>query len=173
MSGSHAPFPVIIFPFQNSRKPGKSIPIEVLHPLQWLVEKIENSQTKLIRYSGKWSHAASDSLSVSSSDQKDAFFSIKFRGGPDRHVWTGWPKGWLCADNACQQQRGIVLSAILDNYSMYSTSTLQFISPVLGKDNYTLIVKVMGERSNWSDKRKSDYGSTGYFVSLDKIIIRK
>ena len=83
------------------------------------------------------------------------------------------PKGGYAQLTLVNSKGEAVLSAILDNYSMYATSTLQFISPVLGKDNYTLIVKVMGERSNWSDKRKSDYGSTGYFVSLDKIIIRK
>ena len=83
------------------------------------------------------------------------------------------PKGGYAQLTLVNSKGETVLSAILDNYSNYPTSTLQFMSPVLGKDNYTLIVKVMGERSNWSDKRKSDYGSTGYFVSLDKIIIRK
>ena len=56
-------------------------------------KKIENSQTKLIRYSGNWSHAGSDSLSVSSSDQKDAFFSLKFRGRQIAMYGQAGPKG--------------------------------------------------------------------------------
>jgi hypothetical protein len=47
------------------------------------------------------------------------------------------------------------------------------LSPVLPKGKYTLTVTVMEERSNWSDKRGTGYGSKGYFVTLDKVVINE
>ncbi|MNR63875.1 hypothetical protein D3C85_1863290 [compost metagenome] len=57
-------------------------------------------------------------------------------------------------------------------YRKSALSTQVFRSPILKKGDYKLTVYVTGERSNWSDKRKTDYGSTGYYVSLDKMIIK-
>ncbi|SDZ66698.1 hypothetical protein SAMN05444397_11725 [Flavobacterium aquidurense] len=35
-----------------------------------------------------------------------------------------------------------------------------------------MTVSVTGERPNWSDKRKSNYGSTGYYISENQIKIK-
>ncbi|MNL70765.1 hypothetical protein D3C87_1958160 [compost metagenome] len=48
-----------------------------------------------------------------------------------------------------------------------------FVSPILKKGKYRITVSVTGERPNWSDKRKSHYGSTGYYVSVNQIKIEK
>ena len=58
-------------------------------------------------------------------------------------------------------------------YCKYPTQSLKFLTPILKKDNYSLTVTVIGEQGNWSDKRKNVYGSTGKFVSLDKIIVNQ
>jgi hypothetical protein len=129
---------------------------------------IQNSNKQLVTYTGKWQQ---DTLGVMSSDEKDDFFSVNFTGrqigfyGPDR------PNGGYARVTLRNSKGKIVLSSIIDTYCKYPVSTLRFLSPVLPKDNYNLSVSVMGERPTWSDKRKSDYGSTGNFVSLDKIVI--
>jgi hypothetical protein len=66
----------------------------------------------------------------------------------------------------------VLLTSLIDMYSKSPLSTPVFRSPFLKKGDYKLTVSVTGERSNWSDKRKSNYGSTGNFVSLDKVIIK-
>jgi hypothetical protein len=43
---------------------------------------------------------------------------------------------------------------------------------LLKKGNYHLTVSVTGARPNWSDKRKSNYGSTGYYISISQIKIK-
>lgn len=63
------------------------------------------------------------------------------------------------------------MSSVIDMDCKYPVEALQFLSPVLEKDNYVLKVTVMGEHGNWSDKRRSDYGSMGDFISLDKVIV--
>ncbi len=67
----------------------------------------------------------------------------------------------------------IVTSVIVDLYSKNATETSVYKSPILKKGNYTLTVSGTGERPNWSDKRKSNYGSTGYYISVTQIEIKK
>ncbi|MCU7550643.1 family 43 glycosylhydrolase [Chitinophagaceae bacterium LB-8] len=131
---------------------------------------MKSTDKGLIKYSGNWKQ---DTLSVMSSDEKDASFSLKFKGTQIGFYALSRPNGGY-ANVRLQNSKGkTVVSSILDMYCKYPAATLKFLSPVLAKDNYTLTVTVMGERGNWSDKRKSDYGSTGYFVSLDKIVINE
>lgn len=49
-----------------------------------------------------------------------------------------------------------------------------FESPAMFRKDgiYYFIGSHLGERPNWSDKRKNNYGSTGYFVSLDRVVFR-
>ena len=129
---------------------------------------VENNNKQLITYSGKWQQ---DTLPVMSSDEKGASFSIKFRGMQVGFYGLARPDGGY-AHVVIRNRRGkTILSSIVDMYCKYPVQTLKFLSPAFKKDNYTLVVTVMGEHGNWSDKRGNIYGSTGNFVSLDRIII--
>jgi hypothetical protein len=131
---------------------------------------IGNTDKQFITYSGNWQH---DTLSVMSSDEKAASFSIKFKGRQIGFYGLARPNGGY-AHVVLQNRKGkTILSSIVDMYCKYPTQTLKFLSPTFKKDRYTLIVTVMGEHGNWSDKRKNIYGSTGDFLSLDKIVINE
>jgi hypothetical protein len=122
---------------------------------------------KRITYSGKWQH---DTLAVKRSDEKGASFSVKFRGAQIGLYGLSQQNGGY-AHILLQNRKGkTMFSSLVDMYSKYPMASLKFLSPVLLKDNYTLTVTVVGEHGNWSDKRKNVYGSTGNFVSLDKIV---
>jgi hypothetical protein len=133
-------------------------------------KNINHTNQRLITYSGKWKHASSDTLSLSCSDEKDASFSVQFRGTRVGMYGISRPDGGYARVSVQNSKGKTVVSSIIDMYCKYQELALKFLSPVLAKDNYTLIVTVMGERGNWSDKRRNVYGSTGYFVSLDKIV---
>ena len=132
---------------------------------------IENTDNRLITYSGKWQHESSDTLTISRSDIKDASFSVKFRGRQIGFYGLAGPDGGYVRVALRNSKGKTILSSIIDMYCKYPVATLKFLSPVLTKDNYTLTVSVMAERSNWSDKSKTVYGSTGNFVSFDKLAI--
>jgi hypothetical protein len=133
---------------------------------------IENTD-KSIQYTGNWKHLNNgESGSESKSDEKDASFSIQFNGQQIAlYCNVGIENGY--AKIVLSDKKGkVILTSLIDMYSKSPLSTPVFRSPLLKKDDYKLTVYVTGERSNWSDKRKTNYGSTGYFVSLDKIIIK-
>lgn len=132
--------------------------------------KIIDNTDGRITYGGKWQR---DSLTVNGSDAKGASFSIKFTGTQVGFYGLARPNGGYARVTVRNSKRKTVRSSIVDTYCLYPATTLKFLSPVLPKDNYTLSVSVMRERPSWSDKRRSDYGSTGYFVSLDKIVVNE
>jgi hypothetical protein len=129
---------------------------------------VGNDDKQFITYSGKWQQ---DSLSVMSSDEKVASFSVRFKGTQIGFYGLARPTAGYAHVILRNKKGKTILSSIVDMYCKYPTQTLKFLSPSLEKDNYTLTVTVMGEHGNWSDKRKNIYGSTGNFVSLDKIVI--
>lgn len=65
-----------------------------------------------------------------------------------------------------------VYRTIVDFYCKNEVSELKFLSPVLPPDEYTLSVEVMGEHPAWSDKRKSDYGSTDDYIIIEDVLCR-
>ncbi|HEX7906007.1 MAG TPA: family 43 glycosylhydrolase [Chitinophagaceae bacterium] len=134
---------------------------------------INNTDQSAIKYTGQWKHTLNDTLSESSSDEKNAFFTIRFTGTQVEIYSLSRPDGGY-AQIMLQNKNGkTILTSIVDMYCKYPVSSLKFISPVLPKDQYNVKVTVLKERGNWSDKRKTGYGSTGYFVSIDKVVIKK
>lgn len=132
---------------------------------------IENTDKNRIAYMGNWHHSATDTLSISRSDEKGTSFSIAFAGTQIGLFDQSGPDGGY-ARILLQNSKGRTLYwAIIDTYSKYPIASLKYLSPILPKGKYRITVSVMAERGNWSDKRKNNYGSTGYFVSLDKLVI--
>jgi len=127
---------------------------------------IENTR-KTVTYSGNWRH---DSSSASRSNEKNASFSVNFKGSQIGFYGLAGPEGGYARIVLLNSSGETVLTSIVDMYCKYPVSTLKFLSPVLPKGRYTLTVTVLGEHGTWSDKRKSNYGSTDNFVALDKIV---
>jgi hypothetical protein len=136
-------------------------------------EEIIKNSDKQIQYKGNWKRLiTSETETESKSDDKDASFSIQFSGQQIAfYSFVGTENGY--AKVAITDEEGkVIVTALVDMYSKNSVLTQVFRSPIFKKGNYTLTVSVTGERSNWSDKRKSNYGSIGYYISLHQIKIK-
>lgn len=162
ISGTSLSIPKYMDAWQINTATGESISTSIAK------KTIENSNRQLITYAGKWQP---DSLSLMSSDEKGASFRIKFTGTQIGFYGLARTNGGYAHVHLQTDEGKTILSSIVDMYSKSPTKTLKFLTPNVKKGNYTLEVTVMAERGNWSDKRKNIYGSTGNFVSLDKIVI--
>jgi len=131
-------------------------------------DDIIKNTDKQIQYKGNWKETTSEKRS----DEKDASFTVKFNGEQIAlYSLVGSENGY--AKVVLTNEKGkVIVSALVDMYSKFSTLTQVFRSPLLKKGNYNLTVSVTGERPNWSDKRKSNYGSTGYYISISQIKIK-
>jgi hypothetical protein len=134
-------------------------------------EVIKNTD-KQIQYKGNWKHLNNE-VPESKSDEKEASFSIQFNGRQIAfNSFVGSENGYAKVVLTDEKGKEIV-KAIIDMYSKFSMESQVFVSPILKKGKYRITVSVTGERPNWSDKRKSHYGSTGYYVSVNQIKIKK
>ncbi|MEJ6979456.1 family 43 glycosylhydrolase [Pedobacter sp. P351] len=133
---------------------------------------IENNSGKKIKLLGSWQHK-SGAKTESITDSKGASVSIKFKGSQIGLYSISKPSNGYARIILRDKKGRQIIQSIVDMYSLNSVSSLTFISPVMPKAKYILSVFPTGERPNWADKRRSDYGSTGYFISLDKIVISK
>lgn len=146
---------------------------------EWSVLKlkgqtISNSDTKKIKYSANWKTASStkDAFSDNSSDVKGAFFSVNFNGSQIGLYGVARPNGGYAQVEIQDATGKTIQSNLIEMYCKYPESSLKYLSPVLKKGNYKLIVTVVGEHGNWYKKDGTEFGSTGNFVSVDKIIVK-
>lgn len=128
---------------------------------------IKNTDKK-IQYKGNWNQTVSESRC----DEKDASFTIKFTGEQITLYSVAGSENGYAKVVLADEKGKVIVSALVDMYSKFSTATQVFRSPMLKKGDYNLTVSVTGERPNWSDKRKSNYGSTGYYISINQIKIK-
>jgi hypothetical protein len=129
---------------------------------------IDNSDKRSISYSGTWMN---DTLSMMTSAIKDASFTVKFTGTQIGFYGLARPTGGYARVTISNSKGKTALASIVDMYCKYAERSLKFLSPMLKKDHYTIVISVMGEHGNWSDKKKNIYGSTGNAVSIDKLVI--
>ncbi|WP_289660159.1 family 43 glycosylhydrolase [Flavobacterium panacagri] len=136
-------------------------------------DKILKNTDLKIKFSGNWNHAVKENrISESKSDDKNASFSIQFKGQQiGFSSFVGSENGYAKVVLTDKEGKNVT-SAIVDMYSKSAIETTVYKSPVLKKGNYVLTVYGTGERPNWSDKRKSNYGSTGNYISVTQIAIR-
>ena len=134
------------------------------------VKVLENTASE-IKYFGSWQNESVGAQTGRISAQKDASFSIHFNGSRIGWYGSSSPKGGYAHLTIRDGKQKIILSSIIDMYCYYTESSLKFLSPLLPREDYTLTVAVMNEKPNWSDKRKNDYGSKGYEISLNKIAV--
>ncbi|MDP4290904.1 MAG: family 43 glycosylhydrolase [Bacteroidota bacterium] len=145
---------------------------------KWILSSIKgkaiaHTDTKSIQYSGKWIHSPkTDSLSDSRSDTRGASFSVSFTGTQIGFYGVAGKDGGYARVKIQDNKGKTVLSSLVDMYCNYTECSLKFLSPVLEKGKYTLSVTVTGEHGNWSDKKKNTFGSTGNFISVNKVLIQ-
>ena len=144
---------------------------------EWSVHKIEgqslsDSDTRWIKYSEGWERCSENGFSDHRSDVEGASFALNFKGTQIALVGVARPDGGFGRVEIVDADGAVVLSSVFESYCAYPEASLKFISPVLEPGAYTLKVTVLGEHFNWTTKSGKVWGSTGDFVSLDRVIVK-
>ena len=134
-------------------------------------DSVTDNENLAIKYSGNWQQTTTEFGTVSRSAKKGDSFSLKFKGKRIGMYAVVMPENGYALCTLEDRKGKEIARNIIDLYAKAPRSTMVYRSPLLAVGDYTLKVEVTGERPNWSDKRKSNYGSTGENVSLDKFII--
>ncbi|MBP3566067.1 MAG: family 43 glycosylhydrolase [Paraprevotella sp.] len=65
----------------------------------------------------------------------------------------------------------VVFDTYVDFYSKVPNRGYRFISPKLPHGSYKLLIEVSGENSVWYDKKKNCFGSNGYNVNVENVVV--
>lgn len=135
---------------------------------------IENTDPE-IRYTGRWNHRSikdKASASDSSSDEKGASLSYNFTGTRIALMSKADSDGGYAKVELKDEKGKVVVSTIIDMYCQYPETSLKFLSPELSKGKYNLSIRVLGKHWYWTEKSGKKWGSSGEFISIDKLIIQ-
>jgi hypothetical protein len=132
----------------------------------------KHTNKSIIKYRGRWQHIQSDTMSASRSDVTGDSFSVRFTGRQIGFLGFAGVDGGYAAVKITNRKGINILTTMVDLYSKYSEKTLLFLTPVMKSDTYTLTVSVLGKHGNWTDKKKTVYGSKGNFVSVADIVVK-
>lgn len=93
-----------------------------------------------------------------------------FTGSRVAVVGESNPHGGYALVTVTGKDGKVVYSSLIDFYSKVTDKGIRAISPKLPYGKYYVSVLVTGKRSNWSDKRKNNYGTDDCYVNVSEII---
>lgn len=106
-----------------------------------------------------------------SSRVKGGVLKVDFKGA--KAILTGEtnPHGGYAWVSLLNAQGDTIHSSLVDFYSKRPDRGIRFITPPQPTGNYTLTVEVAGISPQWTDKRKTIYGSDDTYVTIDGIYV--
>lgn len=106
------------------------------------------------------------------SDKKGTQIDFVFQGSTKFGlIGESCPDGGYAQISILDSKGHVIHNSMVDFYSKVSDVGLRFITPKLKNQKYTLRVVVSGEQGVWTDKSNARFGSTGYWVKINKTVV--
>lgn len=148
----------------------------------WMPMKVDGEQLGIPEYYQSWNPKKVEPVDVLkdakvnkkltlNSNQIGKEVKLKFKGTHVALVGKTNKHGGYALVSIHDAKGKKVYSSLVDFYSKVPQDDIRVITPKLPYGKYTLVVKVTGERSNWSDKRKSLYGTDDCFVQTSEVYV--
>lgn len=115
-------------------------------------------------------HAKADGFTDLRANAKGATLTIPFTGSQIGLYGVARSDGGFGRIEIKDANGNVVLTSTIEFYCLYIEESLKFLSPRLPRGSYTLTLTVLGERFFWAGK-KASYGSTGDYVSVQKLLV--
>ncbi len=105
------------------------------------------------------------------SNRKGDFVTIPYDGSSIGLIGTSSSDGGYALISIVGKDGDTLRSSLVDFYSKVPHIGLRYVTPKIAPGDYTLHVEVSGEHGVWSDKRRSDYGSTDYWIRIQDVVL--
>ncbi len=105
------------------------------------------------------------------SNQPGKTVRLKFKGTYVALIGRTDSHGGYARVSVTDGKGRVVYSSLVDFYSKVEQDGIRVVTPKLPYGRYTLSVEVTGERSNWSDKRRNQYGTDDCRVQTDSVYV--
>lgn len=104
-------------------------------------------------------------------DRKGARLVLPFEGARVALIGHTFRNGGYGRVSILDEEENTVHCNLVDFYSKVDDHGLRYVSPLLPRASYTLVVECAGEHPEWSDKRKNHYGSREDWVTVEEVIV--
>lgn len=104
-------------------------------------------------------------------DRKGARLVLPFEGARVALIGHTFRNGGYGRVSILDEEGNTVHCNLVDFYSKVDDHGLRYVSPLLPRASYTLVVECAGEHPEWSDKRKNHYGSREDWVTVEEVIV--
>ena len=144
----------------------------------WLPMRTNGNDLMIPDYWEAWSPATVSRLSLATQHIADGWtgekpgdtYKQKINGGQCIAIYGTTDSQSGYAEIAIKDNKDReVFATSIDFYSKIPATGLRWVSPKLPKGGYTLEVRVSDMKPNWTDKTKTQYGSTGYQIKITEI----
>ena len=132
-----------------------------------------NNDNPQLKFNGTWNESVTNSHKVSRSDAQNSSCSFRFHGTQIGLQTVVLPDNGYANIILTDKNGKVLVKNLIDMYSKVPAARIVFLSPVWPKAEYKLTISTAGERPNWSDKKKTVYGSTANHITISKLIIKE
>ncbi|MBQ8867333.1 MAG: family 43 glycosylhydrolase [Bacteroidaceae bacterium] len=144
----------------------------------WMPLQIDGLKLSIPQYWPVWNPATmqpvtdlgGEVIKVSfKADRKGAKLELPFEGTRIALIGHTFNNGGYGRISILDKSGNTVHTNLIDFYSKVDDHGLRYVSPQLPHASYTLVVECAGEHPQWSDKRKSHYGSHEDWVTVEEV----
>ena len=148
----------------------------------WMPMRVDGERLSIPRYETAWSletvepvdilkDAKASKALVLKSNQAGREVRLKFKGSQVALVGRTDRHGGYARVSIHDRKGKEVYSSLIDFYSKVPQEGIRVITPKLPYGKYVLSVKVTGDKSVWTDKRKNLFGTDDCFVQTSRVCI--
>ncbi len=138
-------------------------------------DSVSGTGLNQLQYAGAWTHATGGGFNNTESRSATAgdTVSVRTAGTQIKLYGVASTDGGYATVAVIDGNGNPVASGVIDFYSKYRDTAhdLKYVSPRLPPGSYTLKLTVLGDHSSWSDKAGTQFGSTGNYVSVDRVVV--
>lgn len=148
----------------------------------WMPIKVDGERLSIPEFYQSWNPKTTEPVDVLkeeksikklalNSNQVGKEVKLKFKGTHVALVGKTDSHGGYALVSIHDAKGNEVYSSLIDFYSKVPQDGIRVITPKLPYGKYTLKVKVTGERSNWTNKRKNLFGTDNCYVQVDGVYV--
>ena len=126
----------------------------------WNVDSIYKPEPKGVTTTLSWS-----------SDTPGDILTVPFNGKRIGVIGRSDTKSGYARIRIKDKEGNILHDSLVDFYSKIEDEGPRFVSKTYPEDEYVLEVEVTGENPVWFNKRGDRFGSTGFFINVEKTIV--
>ena len=145
----------------------------------WLPVEARDSVLNIPEYMESWDVATGKVVSIHYKNiAKGKMFStpndtynVKFSGTRIGIIGNTDENSGYAEVTILDRKKQVIFQTSIDFYSKAPATGLRWLSPVLPEGKYTLQVRCSEMKPNWTDKKRTQYGSKGYKVEITRFVM--